>query len=160
MGAFLACLVLPLELGILTGFGLNIIFILYHTARPKINTELLKTEAGIQYLMITPDRCLVFPSVEYVRTLITKQSTRTRENIPVVVDASHIYIADFTTATVMKSLLNDFAKRQQILFFYQLKPSICALFEELSDKELVVYYNDSQLDELLKEQNYEQATIA
>ena len=42
IGTFLACLVLQLELGILCGVGINILFILYHAARPKITIEKLK----------------------------------------------------------------------------------------------------------------------
>jgi len=39
-GTFIACLVLPLEFGILVGIGINILFILYHAARPKITIEI------------------------------------------------------------------------------------------------------------------------
>jgi solute carrier family 26 (sodium-independent sulfate anion transporter), member 11 len=39
LAAFVACLVLPLELGILVGIAINIIFILYHASRPKIHME-------------------------------------------------------------------------------------------------------------------------
>ena len=39
IGTFVACLVLPLEIGILVGIGINILFILYHAARPKIAIE-------------------------------------------------------------------------------------------------------------------------
>lgn len=41
MAAFVACLALQLEIGILVGIGINIIFILYHAARPKISIEFL-----------------------------------------------------------------------------------------------------------------------
>lgn len=41
LGTFIACLVLQLEIGILCGVGLNIMFILYHAARPKISVEKL-----------------------------------------------------------------------------------------------------------------------
>lgn len=41
MAAFIACLVLPLEIGILAGIGINVVFILYHAARPKITIEFL-----------------------------------------------------------------------------------------------------------------------
>ncbi|XP_037949207.1 sodium-independent sulfate anion transporter isoform X2 [Teleopsis dalmanni] len=158
IGTFLACLILPLEIGILIGIGLNVIFILYHAARPKISTEILSTQAGNEYLMITPDRCLIFPSVDYVRNLVNKQSKRV-ENVPVVIDASHIYGADFTAATVIESLLKDFASREQLLFFYNLKPSICTLFESLSPTEFEVYYQEDQLDELLKSRNYVQKKV-
>lgn len=42
LGTFIACLLLPLEIGILTGIGINLLFILYHAARPKITIEILK----------------------------------------------------------------------------------------------------------------------
>lgn len=41
VGTFIACLVLQLEIGILCGIGINILFILYHAARPKISVEKL-----------------------------------------------------------------------------------------------------------------------
>lgn len=42
VGTFVLCLTLPIELGILTGVIVNIIFILYHAARPKFSVEMLK----------------------------------------------------------------------------------------------------------------------
>ncbi|KAH8417090.1 hypothetical protein KR222_002956 [Zaprionus bogoriensis] len=152
LGTFIACLVLQLESGILIGIGINVVFILYNAARPKLNIEILLTQSGTEYLMITPDRCLIFPSVEYVRKLINKHSER--QNLPVVMDATHVYGADFTTATVIDYLIDDFKQRRQLLFFYNLKPSICDLFEQVSAAEFVVYYQERQLDDLLKERNY------
>lgn len=154
---FISCLVLPLECGILIGIGINVIFILYNAARPKLSMEVLFTKTGIQYIMITPDRSLIFPSVEYVRKVINKHSERM--NMPVVIDATHVYGADFTTATVIDSLINDFNQRGQLLLFYNLKPSICDLFEQVSAAQFVVYYEEQQLDHLLKERNFQPKTI-
>jgi len=39
LATFIACLVLPIEIGILVGIGINILFILYHASRPKIYIE-------------------------------------------------------------------------------------------------------------------------
>lgn len=36
--------------------------------------------------MITPDRCLIFPSVDYVRNLVTKHSIK--QSLPVVIDCT------------------------------------------------------------------------
>ncbi|KAJ8916082.1 hypothetical protein NQ315_004448, partial [Exocentrus adspersus] len=145
---FIACLVLALEIGILIGVGINLLFILYHAARPKISVEKLRSMAGTEYLMLTPDRCLIFPSVDYVRNLVTKHSIR--QGIPVVIDCSHIYGADYTAATVVESLTKDFAARDQPIFFYNLKPSVSSVFEGLSPKDFVVFYNEDEFDELLK----------
>ncbi|XP_011496529.1 PREDICTED: sodium-independent sulfate anion transporter [Ceratosolen solmsi marchali] len=152
VGTFIACLVLQLEVGIACGVGLNVMFILYHAARPKISVEKLKSRRGVNYLMLTPDRCLIFPSVDYVRNLVTKYSRRLgSESTPVVIDCTHIYGADFTAAKVIESLTKDFAARGQPLFFYNLKPSVFAVFEGVAPKDFVVYYTEEVLDDLLKE---------
>lgn len=147
VATFFACLLLPLEIGILIGIGLNLISILYHAARPKISMEILESRGGIEYLLLTPDRCLIFPSVDYVSALVTKHSIK--QGIPVVIDCSHIYGADFTAAKVIEMLTQDFSKRRQPLFFYNLKPSVVAVFEGVQPKDFVVYYSEHQLDDLL-----------
>lgn len=152
LGTFIACLVLPLEIGIVIGIGLNLLFILYHAARPKISVERLTTANGMEYLMLTPDRCLIFPSVDYVRHLVTKHSLK--QALPVVIDCSHIYGADYSAAMVIEILTKDFAARSQPLFFYNLKPSVCQVFEGLAPKEFVVFYNEEDLDRLLKDKCY------
>ncbi|CAH1113647.1 unnamed protein product [Psylliodes chrysocephalus] len=149
---FIACLVLALEIGILVGIGINMLFILYHAARPKITVEKNLSKENTEYLMLTPDRCLIFPSVDYVRNLVTKHSLR--QAIPVVIDCSHIYGADYTAATVIEILTQDFAARDQPLFFYNLKPSVCAVFEGLCPKDFVVFYNEDHIDQLLKDRSY------
>ncbi|ERL93393.1 hypothetical protein D910_10685 [Dendroctonus ponderosae] len=145
---FVSCLVLPLEQGILIGIGINLVYVLYHAARPKISVEKLFSRGGTEYLLLTPDRCLIFPSTDYVRNLVTKHSIR--QGIPVVIDCSHIYGADYTAATVIESITSDFASRDQPLLFYNLKPSVSSVFEGLSPKDFVVFYNHDEVDELLK----------
>jgi sodium-independent sulfate anion transporter 11 len=98
--------------------------------------------------MLTPDRCLMFPSAVYVRNLVTKYSIQ--QQIPVVIDCSHIYGADYTSATVIEALTRDFGARHQELLFYNLKPSVSSVFEGLSPKGFVAYYNEEEIDKLLK----------
>lgn len=123
-------------------------FILYHTARPKISVEYLSSpQNSVEYLMITPDSCLIFPSVDFVRNLITKEAIRAQ--IPVVIDCSHIYGT------------KDFAARDQLLFFYNLKPSACVIFQGLDPADFVVFYHEGQIDELLVDRGYKpKATIS
>ncbi|KAI5723453.1 hypothetical protein M8J76_006279 [Diaphorina citri] len=145
---FIACLILPLEIGFVVGVGLNLMFILYHAARPKISMEIHTSRVGIEYLLLTPDRCLIFPSVDYVSNLVTKHSIK--QGIPVVVDCSHIYGADFTAAKVIEVLCQNFSRRGQPLFFFNLKPSVVAVFEGVQPKDFVVYYDSRELDHLLR----------
>ncbi|XP_065371265.1 sodium-independent sulfate anion transporter [Calliphora vicina] len=137
LATFIACLVLPLQLGILVGIGINIVFILYHAARPKLRVETLCTSNGLKYLMLTPDRCLIFPSVEFVRNVITKQGRKS--TLPVVIDCTHIYGADFTAAKVVSTMIDDFETRQQKLYFYNLQPRVAEVFEGINNNLVVIY---------------------
>ncbi|XP_071443751.1 sodium-independent sulfate anion transporter-like [Hetaerina americana] len=149
IGTFISCLALRIEMGILVGIAINVLFILYQAARPKIEVEKLATRKGVDYLMVTPDRCLIFPSTDYVRNLVTKHGFK--QAIPVVIDCSHIYGADFTAAGVVLNLTEDFIKRDQPLLFFNLKPGVVEVFEGLQPKGLVVYYSEDDLDTILKE---------
>jgi len=124
--------------------------------------------------MMTPDRCLIFPSVDYVRNIIIKHSLK--QNLPVVIDCSHIYGADFTAAKVFISYLPfspwfiiiiitiytfrfqvielltiDFSRRGQLLFFYNLKPSLVNVFEGVRPKDFNIrlFYESREIDQLL-----------
>ncbi|EDW03691.1 sodium-independent sulfate anion transporter [Drosophila grimshawi] len=144
--AFITCLVLPLEIGIMVAIAANQLFILYHSARPKVTLEQLETEQGIQFVKITPDRCLIFPSVEFVRNLVLKSGSKT--TLPVVIDCTYIYAADFTAAKVISSMVDDFRRRQQKIIFFNLKPSVVSIFEGLHTR-LVLCYNMHALNQEL-----------
>lgn len=151
LAAFIACLVLPLEIGILVGIGINVFFILYHASRPKIHMERLITPSkGIKYLLLTPDRCLIFPSVDYVRNLINKQGLRAQ--VPVVIDCTHIYGTDYTAAITVEMLLKDFTIRKQTLIFFNLKPSVCSVFEGV-DLDYKLFYDFETLEKAIEESN-------
>ncbi|XP_075148829.1 sodium-independent sulfate anion transporter [Haematobia irritans] len=137
LATFIACLVLPLQLGILVGIGINIVFILYHAARPKLRVETLCTSNDIKYIMLTPDRCLIFPSVEFVRNVITKHGRKS--TLPVVIDCTHIYGADFTAAKVVSTMIDDFENRQQKLYFFNLQPRVAQVFEGINNNLEVIY---------------------
>ena len=51
-GTFVFCLVLPLEVGILLGIGVNVVFILYHAARPKISVETLTVSIKLYFFYL------------------------------------------------------------------------------------------------------------
>ncbi|XP_005183805.2 sodium-independent sulfate anion transporter [Musca domestica] len=146
--AFITCLVLPLEIGILIAIGVNMLFILYHSARPKVSLETIETMEGYKFLKLTPDRCLIFPSVEFVRNLVLKSGNKT--NLPVVLDCTYIYGADFTAAKVIASMVEDFKGRGQKLIFFNLKPSVAQIFDGLKCKLVLCYNADSLLEELKK----------
>ena len=98
----------------------------------------LQTSDGIKYLLLTPDRCLIFPSADYVRNLINKHGLKVQT--PVVIDCTHIYGADFTAAKVVDTLIKDFKQRNQLLLFLNLKPSVGSTFDG-AELEYRVFYD-------------------
>ncbi|XP_067006356.1 sodium-independent sulfate anion transporter [Anabrus simplex] len=149
---FLSCLFIRLELGIVIGISINVLFLLYASARPTVKVEKVTSSSGCEYLLITPDRSLVFPSVEYVRNHVSKAGVKQgSSSIPVVIDSRHIQGADFTAAKGVKSLIEDFVKRNQPILFYNLKPSIVEIFKGVQPKEFKYCHNEVELNELLKE---------
>uniref|UniRef100_A0A1A9VVG6 STAS domain-containing protein n=1 Tax=Glossina austeni TaxID=7395 RepID=A0A1A9VVG6_GLOAU len=152
--AFMACLVMPLEIGILVAIGVNLLFILYHAARPKIMLETMQSVDELKFLKITPDRCLIFPSAEFVRNLILKSGCQS-SSLPVVIDCTYIYGSDYTAAKVISSIVDDFKSRQHKIIFFNLKPSIAQIFEGLNAQLILCYNVDSLTYELKKLNGYE-----
>ncbi|GJQ72248.1 hypothetical protein Trydic_g3339 [Trypoxylus dichotomus] len=158
---FLSCLFLRLELGIVVGIGINVVFLLYASARPSVLVEKVTSPSGCEYLLITPDRSLSFPSVEYVRSVVSKAGVRQgSSSTPVVIDARHIQGADFTTAKVIKSLIEDFVKRKQPILFFNLKPSVVSIFQGVQPRDFIYCYTYAELNDLLKQYAADKATPA
>lgn len=59
----------------------------------------------------------MFPSVEYVRAVISKQGSKQGVTVPVVIDSTHIQAVDFTAAKVKP--LRIFKINQMYLFFHR-----------------------------------------
>jgi sodium-independent sulfate anion transporter 11 len=51
---------------------------------------------------------------------------------------------------VIECITQDFSARKQPLFFYNLKPSLVAVFKGLKPKDFVVYYSEDELDNLIR----------
>lgn len=73
-----------------------------------------------------------------------------KSQVPLVLDCSHIYGADYTAAKVIESLVSDFHARKQLLIFYNLKPSVGQVFEGV-DTDIHVAYDSSSLDSAIDE---------
>ncbi|KAL1495007.1 hypothetical protein ABEB36_010498 [Hypothenemus hampei] len=148
---FFGCLFTRLEIGIGIGIAINLAFLLYATARPSIHIETAKSNSGHDYLLVTPDRSLLFPSVEYVRNVITKASIQPGSTpIPVVIDAKHIQAADYTAAKGMKLLIKDFANRNQPIIFMNLKKSVVTTFKGVNPKSFIYCESYDELNENLQ----------
>merc|ERR1719391_1323790 len=123
---FLVCLFYELTVGILAGVAVQLMFILYHTARPNIEIQIKKVPGYNQeYVYIAPDQGIVFPSVSYVRNRINKAGLRQGgPTVPVVIDCSKINHTDFTAAKGFKAMLADFQDRGTEVYWLDPSPSV------------------------------------
>lgn len=94
-----SCLWIGLEYGILIGLAVNIVFVLYSSARPKISIERNKLSCGDTFV-VTPTRSLQYPSAEFVREKIIKECDLF--NSTVIIHGRYVRSVDATVAKVCK----------------------------------------------------------
>ncbi|KAK7870317.1 hypothetical protein R5R35_003707 [Gryllus longicercus] len=70
---FLACLFFGVEVGIVVGIAVDIAFLLYFNARPRVTVERMKGPSG-PYVLVTPGSGLLFPAVDFVRDAVARAS--------------------------------------------------------------------------------------
>ncbi|XP_015596315.1 sodium-independent sulfate anion transporter [Cephus cinctus] len=116
---FVLCLIIGVEYGILAGVGINLIFLLYPSARPIINVEKCVTVSGAEYLLVTPGNSLYFPAVDFIKQSVDRAGRKEGSSqLPVVVDCRYVLGADFTAAKGIAALINEYNNRKQGLYFY------------------------------------------
>lgn len=124
-----ACLTLSLEFGIIIGILINVVFILYKTARPHIHVVSKKVSLRSPFfhmlcacdapdnrihffcsifflqvidheiLILTPDQSLSFSSADHLKYKAVKYAINNSPNI-VILDGSHVQYIDSTVAKV------------------------------------------------------------
>nr|CAD7410851.1 unnamed protein product [Timema cristinae] len=115
---FFGCLFIGLEYGILLGVGVNLVFILYESARPSVHRKEL-TINGNSVLLVRPENGLVFPAAEYIRDIIVRSCPQDDQlDFTIVVDGTHVFTVDATMAKNMQLLTIDLELRKQPVIFW------------------------------------------
>uniref|UniRef100_A0A8D8SWT0 Sodium-independent sulfate anion transporter n=1 Tax=Cacopsylla melanoneura TaxID=428564 RepID=A0A8D8SWT0_9HEMI len=148
---FALCLILGVEFGILVGVAINIVLLLYPSARPSFHVDKLKTSFGQEYLQVTPGNSLYFPAVDFIRTNVGRAGVKQGSSqLPVVVDCRYILGADFTAAKGVSALILDFSKRGQGLFFYNPRPTVVSVLRGVCSDDFVYVSSETELYELIR----------
>jgi sodium-independent sulfate anion transporter 11 len=132
LACFLGCLFYELEMGIGLGVVIQVLMVLYHTARPGLNVEVCRREQGSSYVSITPRQAVVFPSVSHIRSCINKEGQRQDTLLPVVVDCCHVDQVDYTAAKGFASMLKDFEQRGQQVYWLNCSASVSATIKAIA----------------------------
>ncbi|XP_018330805.1 sodium-independent sulfate anion transporter isoform X2 [Agrilus planipennis] len=156
---FVLCLAIGVEIGILIGVGINIIFLLYPSARPTIHVE-KKTivDSGIEYILVTPGNSLYFPAIEFIKSSVVKAGLSS-SHLPVVVDCRFILGVDFTAAKGISSMITEFMLRNQPLYFINPKEEVIAVFKGAVMEDFQYFKSVDDLQQHLSDQKEKAKTI-
>ncbi|OXA63698.1 Sodium-independent sulfate anion transporter [Folsomia candida] len=84
---FIVSLFVGLEWGMMTGFIISVVYLLYYAAKPGVKVKKGYTSCGNEFLLVELDRSITFPSLEYIKYVISKSSISWGKNkLPMVVD--------------------------------------------------------------------------
>ncbi|XP_034247389.1 sodium-independent sulfate anion transporter-like isoform X2 [Thrips palmi] len=149
---FVLCLAIGVEYGILVGVAINIVFLLYPSARPSVHVEQNTTASGISYLMVTLGNSLYFPAVDFIRASVGRAGIKQgASQLPVVVDCRFILGADYTAAKGIASLIDDFHKRKQRILFYKPRAAVLSVLHGVGLEDFIHVSTQEQLDSTLKD---------
>ncbi|CAB3262559.1 unnamed protein product [Arctia plantaginis] len=137
--------------GLVIGIAVNLVFLLYASARPSVKVSTAVSPDGVEHVVAVVDRSLSFPSAEFVRRALRKAAQRHAHGAPLVLDATHVQAADFTAAKGIKALIDDFHQQGQPIIFYNVKPSIAEVFRGVRPREFLHCSCRPELDRLLLE---------
>lgn len=148
---FVLCLIIGVEYGIVLGVAINMIFLLYPSARPAIQCTNATTSDGVEYILITPGSSLYFPGIEFIKSSIGKVGLASL-HLPVVVDCRHVLGADFTAAKGIAALIKEFLSRKQPLYFFNPCDDVIAVLQGAVSEDFHYFTTTNDLEDCLKRQ--------
>jgi len=122
LATLITCLFLGLEYGMAVGIAVNLLFILYNSARPSVDFQWIRV-CETEVLLVIPNQSLVFPASDYIRDTILEACLKKESSCPVVLDGTHICSIDSTMAKGIKLLGLDLEARGQSLYLWKWKKS-------------------------------------
>ncbi|XP_054731285.1 sodium-independent sulfate anion transporter [Anastrepha obliqua] len=106
----LVCVFWTLEYGMVCGMGVNMLFILYKSARPKIVITTEKLQKDIEIAVVDVHENLTYSSAEYLKSKVVKYVATYGQSIDmVVIRGEQIYTIDSTVALNILGLKKDLA---------------------------------------------------
>ncbi|XP_035743842.1 sodium-independent sulfate anion transporter-like [Vespa mandarinia] len=140
---FIVCILCNIEVGLLLGAALNIIFLLHPSARPNLSTIECKTDLGNEYLMLKPDTGFYYPAVDFLSNKLETIATKYEEKkMPLLVDCGRFQGFDYTAIKSMERLSKQLNSKTQRLWLLNVKPEVIETISILADKKYFLFIND------------------
>ncbi|CAB3363897.1 Hypothetical predicted protein [Cloeon dipterum] len=156
LATFAACLALGMEMGLVIGAAVDISFLLYFSATPKVNVDTISSACGPEYILATPTQGLLFPAADFVRTQIQSSLADIDENnhLPVVIDCRNIQKLDCTAAQSLEAVARDCNKQERLVVFCGMKKSVLSMMMGICKERIKHASSESELTSLLRGGNF------
>ncbi|CAB3363900.1 Hypothetical predicted protein [Cloeon dipterum] len=113
---FFVGLFVNLTFAILFGVLVDLVFILYPTARPKLIIKSCKFPDIGEALLVVPDKNLSYSNIEFMKQRIIKSAGLTKLDV-IVVDGSFVHVLDTTSIKALKETVGFFQSSQKKILF-------------------------------------------
>lgn len=153
---FLCCLLLGLEYGMVIGIAVNLLILLYHSARPPVDTKWTEVN-GCNVLVVKPAQSLAFPSAEYVRAVIVADCNQHKDEsqqTAVIIDGANLFHIDSTVAKVVKLLSEDLKVLGVPIYLWRWSPTVTQTLLGIDPKMKPFFHNGSTLELVLASENH------
>lgn len=145
---FVFCLLLGLEYGMIVGIAVNLLILLYHSARPPVDMKWTVIN-GCNVLLVAPAQSLAFPSAEYVREVIVADCNLHRDESQqsaVIIDGANLLYIDSTVAKVVKLLSEDLKVLEVPIFLWRWPPAVTQTLLGIDPKMKPLFKNGPSVD--------------
>ncbi|XP_018330827.1 sodium-independent sulfate anion transporter [Agrilus planipennis] len=155
-----ACLIIGIEKGILAGVVVDALFLLYYSARPRVEIEEVMNDSH-NYLKIMPDSAVFFPAIENLREKIVQTTNNKTDKFQtVVIDCVHISRVDYTSAKGVASLCNDLEKNGKSLVIVNAVVDVERVLSGACSDKCIFAKTDQDLIQSLKDFPFRAGSVA
>ncbi|KAH8313289.1 hypothetical protein KR067_003502 [Drosophila pandora] len=142
VGSFIICLVAGVELGLLFGIILSMVFILLRLGNPKVEVALKKHESSY-YIHVVPHTDIYYTGVDSLRSELRSACSLYHNDFPVVLDCSRFMQFDATFSEMLIAVAKEMASNDVLLILQTMSLKVQQMLPVISNVRFC--QEDSQL---------------
>ncbi|KAH8265472.1 hypothetical protein KR038_008660 [Drosophila bunnanda] len=132
VGSFIICLVAGVELGLLFGIVLSMIFILLRLGNPKIEVSLKKHES-IYYVHVVPQSDVYYTGVDTLRAELRTACSLYHHDFPVMLDCARFMQFDATFSEMLIAVAKEMAANDVLLILQNMSLKVQQMLPVISN---------------------------
>ncbi|KAH8243905.1 hypothetical protein KR032_011276 [Drosophila birchii] len=148
VGSFIICLVAGVELGLLFGIVLSMIFILLRLGNPKIEVSLKKHDSTTYYVHVVPQSDVYYTGVDTLRAELRSACSLYHYDFPVVLDCTRFMQFDATFSEMLIAVAKEMAANDALLILQNMSLKVQQMLPVVSNMRF--WHEDGDLSSHLQ----------